>query len=140
MKVQIFTDGSCIGNGKKAATGGWACILVCGSHYKEISGYEPEATNNSMEITAAIKGLEALKATDASVEIYSDSQYLVSTMNCGWSRNYHILLWEELDRLVSKFKKVEFIKVKAHSGHKENERADLLARTAAERGAKNEGI
>jgi len=71
-KVQIITDGSCIGN---PGPGGWACIMRCGSEERELSGSEAQTTNNRMELTAAINGLRALHER-CEVEVVTDSQYL----------------------------------------------------------------
>ena len=79
-KVKIYTDGACSGN---PGRGGWAAILLYGEHEKEISGYDPDTTNNRMELTAAIEGLKALKYP-CSVELYSDSPYLVDAFNNSW--------------------------------------------------------
>ena len=71
-KVQLITDGACIGN---PGPGGWACILRFGDHKKEMYGSEPKTTNNRMELTAAVKGLSALRE-GCEVEIVTDSQYM----------------------------------------------------------------
>lgn len=135
-KVEIFTDGACSGN---PGVGGWGVKLRCGSYEKELSGGEENTTNNRMELTAAIKGLEALKRR-CEVTLYSDSKYLVDAINNGWvygwkkkgwkrSNNEPALnsdLWERLLELIAA-NKVEFVWVKGHAGHPENERCDDLA-------------
>ncbi len=135
-KVLIYTDGACSGNPGK---GGWAAILSHGGKEKEISGYEPETTNNRMELTAAIEGLKALKET-CEVEIYSDSAYLVNGFEMGWLENWksngwrnkskdevkNVDLWKELDNLCSRHR-VNWIKVKGHSDNESNNRCDKLA-------------
>jgi ribonuclease HI len=135
-KVQIYTDGACSGNPGK---GGWGAILSFEGRERELSGYEPETTNNRMELTAAIEGLKALKES-CEVELFSDSAYLVNGFEEGWLYNWkkngwknkskeevkNIDLWKELDSLCSHHK-VKWIKVKGHSDNEKNNRCDKLA-------------
>ena len=140
-KVQLITDGSCIGN---PGPGGWACILRYNQHKKELSGGEKHTTNNRMEITAAIKGLEALKHR-CEVKLVTDSEYLkngITKWIAGWKRNgwqtkekkpvLNRDLWESLDELVS-FHDVEWEWTKGHAEHEDNNRCDELAQAAARR-------
>ena len=135
-EVEIFTDGACRGN---PGPGGWAAILRYRGVEKELSGYEPETTNNRMEMTAAISGLEALKRP-CRVRLYSDSQYLrdgITKWIHGWKRNgwktadkkpvKNVELWQRLDAAL-KPHEVRWHWIKGHAGHAENERADELAR------------
>jgi len=135
-KVEIFTDGACSGN---PGPGGWAAILRLGSRERELSGGEPATTNNRMELMAAIRGLEALKRS-CKVRLYTDSNYLregVTKWIHGWKKNgwrtadkkpvKNIDLWQRLDAARTPHE-VDWIWVKGHSGHPENERADQLAR------------
>lgn len=135
--VEIFTDGACSGN---PGPGGWGAVLRWNSHEKELSGSEPETTNNRMEMTAAIKALEAL-TKPCRVEIYTDSTYLqkgVMEWMAGWKakgwpkRIKNQDLWQELDELLQKHD-VSFHWVRGHDGHPENERADKLATDAIRR-------
>lgn len=135
-KVELFTDGACLGN---PGPGGYGAILRWNGREKEISGGEPSTTNNRMEISAAIAGLSALKVP-CKVTLYSDSQYLVNAIQkgwaarwkrCGWMRTktepaQNKDLWETLLDLLEQHE-VEFIWVKGHAGHPENERCDRLA-------------
>lgn len=136
--VEIFTDGACSGN---PGPGGWGVVLRYKDSEKELSGGEPETTNNRMELTAAIKALEALKKP-LTVQLYTDSTYLRDGMTQWlekWKRNgwktanrkpvRNADLWEKLDALNQKCT-VHWHWVKAHNGHEGNERADLLARNA----------
>ena len=139
--VEIYTDGACRGN---PGPGGYGCILVYGAHRKELSGGERSTTNNRMELMAAIVGLSALKEPCA-VTLYSDSKYLVDAVTLGWlsgwqKKNYrrgtkdevkNIDLWERLSQLLS-YHTVDFVWVKGHDGHEENERCDALATAAAD--------
>jgi len=132
--VEIFTDGACSGN---PGPGGWGAVLRWNSHEKELSGSEPETTNNRMEMTAAIKALEVLNKP-CRVEIYTDSTYLqkgVTEWMAGWKakgwpkRIKNQDLWQDLDELLQKHD-VSFYWVRGHDGHPENERADKLATDA----------
>jgi ribonuclease HI len=136
--VTIYTDGACSGN---PGPGGWGTILMCGSHYREHSGYNPDTTNNKMELTAAIKGLQELKYP-CTVELYTDSQYLINGIDQwidGWKkRNWKTSdnkpvknqeLWVELDRLKS-IHTIKWNYVKGHASNKYNNRCDELATSA----------
>ncbi len=138
VKVELFSDGACSGN---PGPGGYGCILRCGVKVKEMSGAEPETTNNRMEMTAAIVGLETLKRP-CDVVITTDSQYLVKGMTewingwvkRGWknSKKEEVLnrdLWERLLEL-SRVHRVQWNWIRGHNGHLENERCDELARQA----------
>lgn len=134
LRVEIFTDGACSGN---PGPGGWGALLRYNGVEKELSGAEPETTNNRMEMTAAIRGLESLKRP-CRVDLYTDSQYLqlgVSQWMAGWkakgwpARIKNQDLWKELDALLQ-IHDVHFHWVKGHAGHPENERADVLATQA----------
>lgn len=133
--VEIFTDGACKGN---PGPGGWGAILRMGPYEKELWGGERDTTNNRMELTAAIRGLEAMKRP-ITAKVYTDSQYVlkgISEWIHGWKRNgwktadkkpvKNADLWQTLDQLARQHK-LEWIWVKGHSGHPENERADALA-------------
>jgi ribonuclease HI len=135
-EVEVFTDGACRGN---PGPGGWAAILRYRGTEKELGGFEPDTTNNRMEMTAAIAGLEALKRR-CRVRLYSDSQYLrdgITKWIEGWKRRgwrtadkqpvKNIDLWQRLEA-ASALHDVAWIWVRGHSGHPENERADALAR------------
>jgi len=136
--VEIFTDGACRGN---PGPGGWGAILRYGEVEKELSGGEPATTNNRMEMTAAIAGLEALKRP-CRVRLYTDSQYLrdgIMQWLAGWkARGWrtadkkpvkNVDLWQRLDAAAAPHQ-VEWLWVRGHAGHPENERADALARAA----------
>jgi len=139
-RVNIFCDGACSGN---PGAGGFGCILRSGGHEKELSGAEGDTTNNRMEMTAAITALESLKRP-CRVTLTTDSQYLVKGMTewlPGWilkqwinSKKEPVLnrdLWERLLAL-SKIHRIEWVWVRGHAGHPENERCDALARQAIE--------
>ena len=139
-EVSLYTDGACRGN---PGPGGWGAILVYGAYEKELSGGEPETTNNRMELLGAISGLEALKEPCA-VTLTSDSKYLCDAFNEGWIYTWRQKgwrrgkdelknpdLWERLYKL-TEVHKVNFVWVKGHNGHPYNERCDLLATAFAD--------
>ena len=138
--VQIFTDGACRGN---PGPGGWGAVLQSGRHRKELRGGEPMTTNNRMELTAAIKALEALKRSTR-VDLYTDSQYLrlgITQWLPQWKQRdwrtaskkpvKNIELWQRLEELVERHQ-VTWHWVKGHSGHRGNEQADRLANLAVD--------
>ena len=140
--VTIYTDGSCKGN---PGPGGWAAILQYQNKEKEISGFEPDTTNNRMELRAAVEALRALKRS-CDVEVYTDSQYVRQGMTAwifNWRKNgwksadkkpiKNQDLWLALDEIASRHR-VEWHWVKAHCGHEPNERVDRLAKAALEKG------
>ena len=139
-KVVIHTDGACSGN---PGPGGWGAILASGAHRKELKGGETMSTNNRMELTAAIKALEALKSP-SDVELYTDSNYLrggITSWIKGWKKNgwrtsdkkpvKNAELWQELVEAAERHR-IEWHWVKGHSGHAENDRVDALACAAAD--------
>ena len=124
--IDIYVDGACLGN---PGPGGWAAIIVDRARRRELKGWEENTTNNRMEIMAAIKGLEQTP-TGSQVTIHSDSQYVVSTMTQNWRRRANIELWHKLDELVAE-RSVDWVWIKGHNDHPENERADRLANEMA---------
>ena len=135
-KVEIYTDGACSGN---PGPGGWGAILRYNGAEKELSGGEEQTTNNRMELTAAIKALEALKEPCA-VELYSDSKYLVDALEKGWARSWRNKgwvksdkkpalnpdLWQQLLELCEKHS-VSCRWVKGHAENQFNNRCDAMA-------------
>lgn len=133
--VEMFTDGACRGN---PGPGGWGVLLRFGDAEKTLHGGEQNTTNNRMELTAVIKGLQALKKS-CKVVITTDSKYVLSGIT-EWMPNWkkrnwktaskkpvlNAELWRQLDELVAAHD-VEWKWVKGHSGHPENELADALA-------------
>ena len=140
MNVEIFTDGACKGN---PGPGGWGALLRFGAEEREIFGGEPDTTNNRMELTAVIEALAALKRR-CEVTIHTDSQYVQKGIT-EWIHNWKVRgwktagkapvknadLWRRLDALASKHH-VHWKWVRGHSGHAENERADVLANRGVE--------
>lgn len=138
--VEIFTDGACSGNPGK---GGYGAILKYGTNTKEISKGYSCTTNNRMELLAAIEALEMLKEP-CKVTLYSDSKYLVDSVKLGWIKKWESNAWKRsgkemaknidlLKRLLIQLDKhdTNFVWVKGHDGHTENERCDTLAVNAS---------
>lgn len=129
-KIKIYADGACRGNQFAENIGGYGVVLLYGEHKKELKDAFKNVTNNQMEILSVIEGLKALKQYDIPVEIYSDSQYVVNTINLNWNKKANQDLWEELYNYIGKVKDIKFIKVKGHSDNVYNNRADQLANEA----------
>ncbi len=141
VQVEIYTDGACLGN---PGPGGWAAILESGKHRRELSGAEAATTNNRMELSAAIEGLKALRKS-CDVVLYTDSRYVKQGMTewlPGWQRKgwrtasgkavENRDLWEQLVAAAEPHR-IDWKWVRGHNGVPGNERADQLARAAAEK-------
>lgn len=134
--IRIYTDGAAQGN---PGPGGYGVILKYNEHVKELSQGFRLTTNNRMELLAVITGLEAIRKEGIPVSIYSDSEYVVNTVEKGWLWNWqkknfagkkNADLWKRYIPLHRKFKP-KFHWVRGHAGHVENERCDYLAVQAA---------
>lgn len=138
--IDIYTDGACSGN---PGPGGWGAILRLGVHEKELFGGEPATTNNRMELMAVIEALRALKRP-VKARVHTDSQYVQKGISewigvwkkRGWKTAdkqpvKNVDLWQALDEETSKHE-LEWLWVRGHNGHPENERADALARRGVE--------
>ncbi len=138
-KVTLYTDGACSGN---PGIGGWGAVLMYLGHEKRISSAVEETTNNRMEVTAVIEGLKCLKE-QCEVDVYSDSAYTVNAFKKGWIFEWEKYgwrkadgkpllnadLWQELYSL-SRFHRLNFIKVKGHADNEYNNICDKLATSA----------
>ena len=136
-RIEMYTDGACKGN---PGPGGWGVLLRHGTTEKELFGGEPLTTNNRMELTAVIEGLQALKRP-CEVDLYLDSQYVrqgITEWIAGWKAKgwrtaakqpvKNVDLWQKLDALVSGGPhRIHWHWVRGHAGHEGNERADALA-------------
>ena len=134
--VTLYTDGACSGN---PGPGGWACILLYGEHRLELSGGEPNTTNNRMELTGVIRGLQALKQPCV-VELYSDSKYVVDALEKGWAQGWRKRGWVKSDKKpalnpdlwetlldLCQVHQVNLHWVKGHASNPYNNRCDELA-------------
>jgi len=142
-RVVIYTDGSCL---KNPGRGGYGVVMLYDGHREELSGGFRLTTNNRMEILACIVGLQSLKASGGAgcaVTLYTDSQYVVNSIEKGWAKNWrknrwmrkgvevpNADLWGRLLDLCEQHE-VSFNWVRGHAGNKENERCDFLARQGA---------
>lgn len=141
--ITIYTDGACSGN---PGPGGWGSILMFGDYRKEISGFQNNTTNNIMELTAVIEALKLVKEP-CTIDIYSDSAYVVNAFLQGWITNWikknwktadgssvkNKELWQELYNF-TKVHDITFHKVKGHADNEFNNRCDELARNAIVKG------
>ena len=140
--IDMYPDGACSGN---PGVGGWGAILRYQGHEKELSGGEARTTNNRMELTAVIQGLAALNET-CEVTLYSDSKYVIDGIQKGWARSWKRNGWRKADkkpalnadlwdRLLSllDIHTVQFVWIKGHDGHPENERCDAMAVAQSQR-------
>lgn len=146
-KFILYTDGACSRN---PGPGGWGCVLQHRNNIRELSGYNPDTTNNQMEIVAVIEGLKAIEEPSI-VEVYSDSAYVVNAFEQGWIKKWlkngwktsekkpvkNIRLWKALLELMNKHK-VTLNKVTGHSGVELNERSDALATGEIEKNKPND--
>ncbi|HEY3433076.1 MAG TPA: ribonuclease HI [Rhodocyclaceae bacterium] len=139
--IDIYTDGACSGN---PGPGGWGALLRAGANEKELFGGEADTTNNRMELMAVIEALRALKRP-VKARVHTDSQYVqkgISEWISGWKKRgwktadkkpvKNVDLWQALDTEASRHE-LEWLWVRGHNGHPENERADALARRGVEK-------
>ena len=137
MKIKLYTDGSAKGN---PGRGGFGLVLISGKHYKEISQGFRHTTNNRMELLAVIVGLEHLKSKKCDVLVFSDSKYVVDSVEKKWVFQWvkkgfkgkkNADLWKRFLLIYQKHN-VSFQWVKGHAGHPENEKCDQLAVEASD--------
>ncbi len=134
--VTIYTDGACSGN---PGPGGWAAILLYGEHRRELSGGEARTTNNRMELTAVIRALEALREP-CTIELYSDSKYVIDALSKGWAVGWRKRGWIKADKKpalnpdlwsrlleLAETHELRLHWVKGHAETPENNRCDELA-------------
>ena len=134
--VTLYTDGACSGN---PGPGGWGAILEYNGVEKELSGGEASTTNNRMELTAVIRGLEALKEP-CIVELYSDSKYVIDALEKGWAKSWQAKNWRKADKKpalnpdlwekllnLAEIHTLSYHWVKGHADNPKNNRCDELA-------------
>ncbi|MBM25580.1 MAG: cyclic pyranopterin monophosphate synthase MoaC [Chloroflexi bacterium] len=134
--IEIYTDGSCLGN---PGPGGWAAIILDTNDPDKtpsrIKGNCPDTTNNRMELLAVIEGI-ASTPSDRKIKVYSDSKYVVDTLNKNWKRKANLDLWEKLDQQIHN-RNIEYIWIKGHANNTHNEEADNIAQQEANNIAQN---
>ncbi len=133
-KVDIYTDGSCLGN---PGPGGWGAVILMDGQEHHISGNNPDTTNNRMEMLAIIEALKWLRKSipgddlqNITINIHSDSSLIINTLNVGWKRKANTDLWAEMDKQRS-WLNTNWIWVKGHATNKYNNLADKLATESA---------
>ena len=137
--VNIYTDGACSGNQNETNIGGWGAVLEYGQHKKELYGGQINTTNNRMELTAVIRGLEALKEP-CIVELYSDSKYVIDALEKGWALGWQKKNWVKSDKKpalnpdlweallqLTEIHQLHYHWVKGHAENPKNNRCDQLA-------------
>jgi ribonuclease HI len=151
-EVNIWTDGACHVSTTKV--GGWGVVLEVNGKTKTLAGAQQDTTNNAMEITAAIRGLDSIKDKTWTVCLYSDSAYLINCLGQKWYKKWRYngwltskgtpvqnrSLWEILIKIVETFPKIKFIHVNGHAGVEYNEMADGLATGAITKMEKELGL
>lgn len=131
MSIRIFTDGSSLGN---PGPGGFCAIIKQGTDTHIVKGGDAHTTNNRMEMAAIIAGLYWVSKNfpdSRECSVTSDSNLIIQSLKQGWKRKKNLDLWEKLDHVIDKFEKIDWIWVRGHAGHKENEMADKVAVTEA---------
>lgn len=133
-KIQIYTDGSCLGN---PGPGGWGVLIIGPNKQIKLSGNEKDTTNNRMEMQGIIQALSWLRQNLTSeqlqnieIELFSDSNLIIQTLNKGWKKKANTDLWAEIDKLRA-WLNIKWTWVKAHHVNKHNNQVDELARNAA---------
>ena len=137
-RIQLYTDGASRGN---PGRGGYGAVLLFGHHRKELSQGYRLTTNNRMELLAVIAGLQAIKKNELPITVYSDSQYVVNSVEKGWLKNWiktdfkggkkNKDLWKHYHELAKKFT-IRFVWVRGHADNPLNNRCDELATAAAD--------
>ncbi len=132
--IDIYTDGSCLGN---PGPGGWGVLVLDQEKEHELSGFHADTTNNRMEMSAIIEALKWIRENysdqinDIQINIFSDSNLIIQTLNKGWKKKANTDLWAEMEKLTA-WLNINWTWVKAHSINKYNNKADSLAFAAAQ--------
>lgn len=126
-KITIYTDGSALNNGSSDSGCGWACKLIYKGHEIMKSGGDKGKTNNFMEMTAVLQAMKAITDRTIPVDVFSDSKYVVETLNGNFKIKKNVELWEELMTEKEKFADIQFIWVKGHDKNQHNNEVDRQA-------------
>jgi len=126
-KITVYTDGSALHNGSPDSGCGWACKLIYRGHEKMKSGGDKGKTNNQMEMTAALEAMRSIKDKSIPVEVYSDSKYVVETLNENFAIRKNVEFWDLLMQEKEKFRDIKFLWVKGHDKNRHNNDVDRRA-------------
>lgn len=126
-KITVYTDGSVLNNGSSDSGCGWACKLIYRGYEKMKSGNDKGKTNNQMEMTAVLEAIRSITDRSIPVEVYSDSKYVVETLNGNYSIKKNEDLWELLFAEKAEFNDIKFIWVKGHGKNSHNNDVDRRA-------------
>lgn len=132
-KIIVYTDGSTLNNGSLDSGCGWACKLIYKGREKVKSGSDKGKTNNVMEMTAVLQAMKSITGKSIPVEVYSDSKYVVETLNGNFQIKKNSELWQELMAEKDKFSDIRFIWVKGHDKNRHNNEVDHAAYMEARR-------
>lgn len=126
-KIVVYTDGSAINNGSSESCCGWACKLIYRGYEKMKSGSDKGKTNNQMEMTAVLEAMRIITDKSIPVEVYSDSKYVVETLNGNFSIKKNVELWDLIIKEKGKFKDINFLWIKGHDKDRHNNDVDRRA-------------
>lgn len=126
-KITVYTDGSALNNGSSDSGCGWARKLIYRGHEKMKSGGDKGKTNNVMEMNAVLQAMKAITDKSISVEVFSDSKYVVETLNGNFQIKKNMELWQELMEEKERFEDIKFIWVKGHDKDRNNIDVDKMA-------------
>lgn len=126
-KITVYTDGSALNNGSSDSGCGWACKLIYKGKEKMKSGSDKGKTNNVMEMTAVLQAMKSITDKTIPVEVFSDSKYVVETLNGNFKIKKNVELWQELMKEKDKFSDIRFIWVKGHDKNRHNNDVDRMA-------------
>lgn len=126
-KIKAYTDGSALNNGSPDSGCGWACKLIYRGHEKMKSGSDKGKTNNVMEMMAVLKAMKAITDKSIPVEVFSDSKYVVETLNGNFKIKKNVELWQEIMTEKERFSDIQFIWVKGHDKDRHNIEVDKQA-------------
>lgn len=132
-KIIVYTDGSALNNGSPDSGCGWACKLIYKGREKVKSGGDKGKTNNVMEMTAVLQAMRAITNKSIPAEVFSDSKYVVETLNGNYQIRKNAELWQELMAEKNKFADIRFVWVKGHDKNKHNNDVDRVANMEAKK-------
>lgn len=135
-RIIVYTDGSALNNGSFDSGCGWACKLIYKGHEIMKSGGDKGKTNNVMEMTAVLEAMKAITDRTIPVEVFSDSKYVVETLNGNFKIKKNVELWQELMAEKEKFAEIKFVWIKGHDKNVHNNEVDRAAVMEARRAGK----